>query len=288
MNKRLKRYTLNEEIIQKILKLMHKGEEAELTLLKHDYPNEYDVAEERLTDKLPDELQRKVKLGQKFPYTRDDCVRFKISIRLDNLVFMFRPTEWKIMVSFFPIGKYKIRQGMPSLDITFSNICKAVGAGLPKFFTPDDMNTPFAGGRGPMTLGETNKLNSIDEDARDKRQALLAIQAVNPSVIRYKIPPPPNPRTGRLPFRGCEWIWDVEPPPHVPVHVPWLFLQVEDTKEAVVKAMREYNKRTKNQVRLTRTNKVNLTRTKISFELYYEICKPVPALKKLVEKRLKM
>jgi hypothetical protein len=57
MNKRLKRYTLNEEIIQKILKLMHKGEEAELTVLKHDYPNEYDVAEERLTDKLPDELQ---------------------------------------------------------------------------------------------------------------------------------------------------------------------------------------------------------------------------------------
>lgn len=53
MNKRLKRYTLNEEIIQKILKLMHKGEEAELTLLKHDYPNEYDVAEEILTDKLP-------------------------------------------------------------------------------------------------------------------------------------------------------------------------------------------------------------------------------------------
>ena len=81
MNKRLKRYTLNEEIIQKILKLMHKGEEAELTLLKRDYPNEYDVAEERLTDKLPDELQRKIKLGQKFPYTADDCVRFKISIR---------------------------------------------------------------------------------------------------------------------------------------------------------------------------------------------------------------
>lgn len=54
---RLKRYTLNEEIIQKILKLMHKGEEAELTLLKYDYPNEYDVAEERLTSKLEKRLK---------------------------------------------------------------------------------------------------------------------------------------------------------------------------------------------------------------------------------------
>lgn len=287
MNKRLKRYTLNEEIIQKILKLMHKGEEAELTLLKHDYPNEYDVAEERLTDKLPDELQRKVKLGQKFPRTRDDCETFKISIRLHHRGYMLRPTKWKMVVSFFPIGVGKFRQGMPSLDITFSNICKAVGAGLPRQFKPDDMNTPFAGGRGPMTLGETNKLNSIDEDARDKRQALLAIRAVNPSVIRYKIPPPPKPRTGRLPFRGCEWTWDIEPPPNVE-HFTWFLLQVDDTKAAVVKAMREYNKRTKNEVRLTRTETSYSGRLIRSFELYYEICKPVPALKKLVENRLKM
>ncbi len=290
MNKRLKRYTLNEEIIQKILKLMHKGEEAELTLLKRDYPNEYDVAEERLTDKLPDELQRKIKLDYPFPYTRDDCERFKISIMLDNLVYMRRPTKWKMVVSFFPIGKYKIRQGMPSLDITFSNICKAIGAGLPKFFTPDDMNTPFAGGRGPMTAGETNKLNSIDEDARDKRQALLAIQAVNPSVIRYKIPPPPKPRTGRLPFRGCEWVRRITFAPEFGgLDDDWLNKHCEDTKAAVIKAMREYNKRTKNKVRLTRAETLYSRNKKTkSFELYYEICKPVPALKKLVENRLKM
>lgn len=283
MNKRLKRYTLNEEIIQKILKLMHKGEEAELTLLKHDYPNEYDVAEERLTDKLPDELQRKIKLDYPFPRTRDDCETFKISIILSNIIYMLRPTKWKMVVSFFPIGKYKIRQGMPSLDITFSNICKAIGAGLPRQFKTDDMNTPFAGGRGPMTLGETNKLNSIDEDARDRRQALLAIQAVNPSCIRYKIPPPPKPRTGRLPFRGCEWTWDIDPNEFFDKR------QVDDTKAAVVKAMREYNKRTKNEVRLTRTETLySRNKTVRSFELHYEICKPVPALKKLVEKRLKM
>ena len=280
MNKRLKRYTLNEEIIQKILKLMHKGEEAELTLLKHDYPNEYDVAEERLTDKLPDELQRKIKLDYPFPRTRDDCKRFKISIMLDNILYMRRPTRWKMVVSFFPIGRYKSRQGMPSLDITFSNICKAVGAGLPRQFKPDDKNTPFAGGRGPMTLQETDKINSRREHYNDWRQGLID---VNKNGYGVNVPPPLKPRTGRLPFRGCEWTWDIDPN-----KLDWLLLQVEDTKEAVVKAMREYNKRTKNEVRLTRTNEVRLTRTKTSLELYYEICKPVPALKKLVENRLKM
>ena len=149
------------------------------------------------------------------------------------------------------------------------------------------MNTPFAGGRGPMTLGETNKLNSIDEDARDKRQALLAIQAVNPSCIRYKIPPPPKPRTGRLPFRGCEWTWDIRPYSIDAFdNSDWLNERGEDTKAAVIKAMREYNKRTKNKVRLIGTS-YRRTRTS-GLELHYEICKPVPALKKLVEKRLKM
>ena len=69
----------------------------------------------------------------------------------------------------------------------------------------------------------------------------------------------------------------------------WLNKHCEDTKAAVVKAMREYNKRTKNEVRLTRTETLYSRNKKIkSFELYYEICKPVPALKKLVENRLKM
>lgn len=281
MNKRLKRYTLNEEIIQKILKLMHTGEEADLTLLKHDYPNEYDVAEERLTDKLPDELQRKVKLGQKFPYTRDDCKRFKISIMLDNWVYMLRPTKWKMVVSFFPVGVGRIGQGMPSLDITFSNICKAVGAGLPRQFKPDDHNTPFAGGRGPMTLQETDKINFRREHYNEWRQGLKYQKQFDDDV---NVPPPLKPKTGRLPFRGCEWTWDIEP--H---KLDWLLIQVENTKEAVVKAMREYNKRTKNEVRLTRTQTYELYHKKIkSLDLHYEICKPVPALKKLVEKRLKM
>ncbi len=281
MNKRLKRYTLNEEIIQKILKLMHTGEEAELTLLKRDYPNEYDTAEERLTDKLPDELQRKIKLDYPFPYTRDDCKRFKISIMLDNILNRWRPTRWKMVVSFLPVGVGRVGKRMPSLDITFSNICKAVGAGLPRQFKPDDNNTPFAGGRGPMTLQETDKINSRREHYNEWRQGLIYQKQFDVDV---NVPPPLKPRTGRLPFRGCEWRWDIDP--H---KLDWLLLQVENTKEAVVKAMREYNKRTKNEVRLTRTQTYKLYHKKIkSLDLHYEICKPVPALKKLVEKRLKM
>ena len=78
MNNNLKRYALNEEIVKKILKLMHKGEEAEITILKRDYPNEYDVAEDRLTNKLPELLERKIKWMQQFPYNRKtDCERTK-------------------------------------------------------------------------------------------------------------------------------------------------------------------------------------------------------------------
>ena len=189
---------------------MHKGEEAELTLLKRDYPNEYDVAEERLTDKLPDELQMKVKLGQKFPRTRDDCKRFKIMISLWG-----RNNNWKIAVTFNPIG-ILYRQRMPSLVITLSNICKAVGAGLPggrRLFKPDDKNTPFAGGHGPMTELESTYVPS-----------------------------------GRLPFKWCQWVRRINPFPDLTND--WLVDRCEDTKAAVIKAMEEYNKRTKNKVRL--------------------------------------
>jgi len=265
MNKRLKRYTLNEEIIQKILKLMHKGEEAELTLLKRDYPNEYDVAEERLTDKLPDELQRKIKLDYPFPHTRDDCERFKIRVGLWG-----RNNNWKIGVTFNPI-EVLYRQRMPSLVITLSNICKAVGAGLPRGFKPDDTNTPFAGGHGPITELESTYVPS-----------------------------------GRLPFRWCQWVRRITFAPEFGgLNTDWLVDRCEDTKAAVIKAMEEYNKRTKNKVRLvweTWWTPERTTHTRLDFpermrpierwqqglELHYEICKPVPALKKLVENRLKM
>jgi len=285
MKKRLKRYTLNEEIIQKILKLMHTGEEAELTILKRDYPNEYDVAEERLTDKLPDALEKKVKeLHQPFPYTRDDCERFKIKIQL----LRSSRGNWKIEVYFKPI-ELNLRQSMPSLDITFGNICRAVGAGLGKRFKPYDSNTPFAGGHGPMTRVETENITTREAFARN-----LGGMYGNPN---------PHFSTGRLPLHGCSWTEHITPFPLL--SNGWLVDRCKDTKASVINAIRQYNFGTRNRVRLKREDwwtPERTTYTLLDFpermkpidqwrqglELHYEICKPVPALKKLVENRLKM
>ena len=264
MKKRLTLYTLHEKIIQEILNSMHKNEQAKLTILKRDYRNEYDVAEERLTNNLPDELERKIKFDYlPFPYTRDDCERFKFMIALWG-----RDNNRKIAVTFNPTTGY--RQRMPSLVITLSNICRAVGAGLPGgsiLFEPDDNNTPFAGGYGPMTKLESTYVSS-----------------------------------GRLPGPWCQWVRKMT---NIVVSNEYYVEQCNNTKTAVIKAMREYNKRTKNKVRLVRATWWTPERTthipldfpermrpierwQQGLELHYEICKPVPALQKLVENRFKM